>query len=223
MGKHRKGDTDPNLIRIGSEPITTSSEPTTTGSEAEETPAGLAALVQDGVPVDETGEPTDPSNPDLWGEDPFYDRNERPRFAAWALALVLVLVMVTVGGVSFMYGKGEIEGEPVSSKAKIVTETATVTEQAPPVAGPTVRVTVKSQAKPGPTVTVTGTPSPAPTIFRTGLPQLLPGPTIFRTQAAPTVTKTITNPGPTRTVYRDSPAQCYRVRQGVIVAEIECP
>lgn len=214
-------------IRIGSEPTVTEpsedlSDPSPRGSLA-----GLVQLDGGGVPVDpETGEPTAPSNPDLFGHDPFYDRDERPRFAAWALALVVVLVLVTVGGTSFMFGKGEITGTPVGSKEKIVTETATVTEQAPAVAGPTVYVTRKSQpAKPvpTPTVTVTKPGAPAPTIFRTGLPQFLPGPTIFRTQAAPTVTKTITNPGPTKTVYRDSPAQCYRVRQGVIVGEISCP
>lgn len=226
MGKHRKDDTGPvPEIRIGRTP---EDQPDPTPEPEERSSAyfagSLADLVEEAdVPVDpETGEPTAPSNPDLFGHDPFYDRDERPRFAAWALALVLVIVLVVVGGISFMFGKGEIDGSPISSKDGIVTTTATITKQAPPVPGTTVRVTVKSQPKPGPTITVTSSPSPAPTIFRTGLPQLLPGPTIFRTQAAPTVTRTIRVPGPTKTVTEEE-ARCFRVRQGVIVAEIDCP
>lgn len=202
MGKHRKQDpketAEPEEIRIGEAP-------------------SLGDLVQGDVPVDpETGEPTAPSNPDLFGYDPFYDRDERPRFAAWALALCLVVVLLIVGGVSWMFGKGEIDGSPVSSEKSVITRTATVTEQAPAVAGPTMRVTLKSQVTTTATTTVTRSAAPAPTIVRTQPALMIPAPTIFRTATPPTVTKTITTEV-------TGPAQCYRVRQGVIVAEIDCP
>lgn len=224
MGKHRKDNTGPSLIRIGREPETISNSSDKLDDQ-EEAPTGLAALVRGGVPVDETGEPTDPSNPDLWGNDPFYDRDERPRFAAWAFALVSAMTIASVGGVSFMYGKGQFDEAPMSAQDHVVTETATVTGGSKLIPGPTISVTVKSQSKPVPTITATVTRDslPAPTIIRTSLPRLLPGPTIFRTREAlevPAIIKTISS---TVTVTQEPEIECYRVKQGSIVAQIDCP
>lgn len=212
MGKHR-GKSQKDQKSNKSEMISTSF-----GEPGPEDHEGLASLVRvgDGIPRDETGEATAPSNPDLWGDDPFYDRNERPRFAAWALALVLVVVLVLVGGLSWMFGKGEIDGTPVSSAKTIVTRTATVTEQARPMAVPTVRVTVKSQ------VTVMAAPEPPKTVIFTKT--IAPQSTLTAYQKVPdirvtvraTITRTATSAP--RTVYL-----CYRVRQGEIVAQMGCP
>lgn len=212
MGKHR-GKSQKDQKSNKSEMISTSF-----GEPGPEDHEGLASLVRvgDGIPRDETGEATAPSNPDLWGDDPFYDRNERPRFAAWALALVLVVVLVLVGGLSWMFGKGEIDGTPVSSAKTIVTRTATVTEQARPMAVPTVRVTIKSQ------VTVMAAPEPPKTVIFTKT--IAPQSTLTAYQKVPdirvTVRATITR---TATSEPSTAYLCYRVRQGEIVAEIDCP
>ena len=205
MGSHRK--TDPEMTRIGSEP------------EQSGEPTRLADLVQDDVPRDENGDPKEPTNPDLFGEDPFYDGDKRSRFAAWALALCGVIVVVVVGGGGYMFGIGKTENVSSETSTRTITTTETITAPAArpaPAPKATVTVTRKSQPSliPAPTITksmiTTKTIAPQSTLtaYRT-----LSG---ARTTVRVTITRTaISEPS---TAYR-----CFRVRQGSIVAEIECP
>lgn len=201
MGKHR-GSRKKNQTSSESEMISTSF-----GEHETEGPEGLASLVR--VGTDPETEATEPTNPDLWGNDPFYDHNERPRFAAWALALVLVIVLVVVGGLSWMFGKGEIDGTPVNSSKVIVTRTATI-------AGPTVVVTRKSQ------VTVTAALEPPKTVIFTKM--IAPQSTLTAYQKVPdirvTVWATITR---TATSEPRVVVQCFGVWRNGAQDPIDCP
>ncbi len=180
-----------------------------------EVPASLADLVSADVPRDETGEATEPTNPDLWGDDPFYDRNERPRFAAWALALVLIIVLLVVGGISWMFGRGAVDGMPVSSSKTIVT----VTKGAAPALVPapkTVIVTRKSQ------ITVAAAPEPPKTVIFTKT--IAPQSTLTAHQKVPdirvtvrtTITRTATSAPRTVTL-------CFGVWRNGAQDPIDCP
>lgn len=175
--------------------------------------------MEDGVPRDpETGDPTAPSNPDLFGKDPFYDGDERSRFAAWALALCVVLGIAIFGGGGYMFGIGKVSDESKISPTKTVTETITATPEPQPAPrpGPTVTVTRKSQVTvPGPTqppktviTTKTIAPQSTLTAYRT-----LPG---IRVTVRATITRTaFSEPS---TAYR-----CFRVRRDGSTVEIGCP
>lgn len=125
---------------------------------------------------DQNQEISGPTNPDLWGEDPFYDQPKGNRSVAiWAVALSAFLAIV-IGGVGFLFGMGRSEATSGPTYRTITSE-ATVTEQ----------VTVKSQK------TVTKTPKPE--IVTQLVPTPLPAKTIYRTPSpkpAPTITKTVT-------------------------------
>lgn len=125
----------------------------------------------------ETPEPEKPTNPDMWGEDPFYDAPSKGNrsVAIWAVALTIVITLIA-GGLGWMFGTGHAETKPETVFATITSD-ATVTEE----------VTVKSQK------TVTKTPKPE--IVTRLIPTPLPGKTIYRTRTpkpAPTITKTVT-------------------------------
>ncbi len=125
----------------------------------------------------ETPEPDKPTNPDMWGEDPFYDAEPKGNrsVAIWAVALTVVITTIA-GGLGWMFGTGNAETKPETVFATI-TSYATVTEQ----------VTVKSQK------TVVKTPKPE--IVTRLVPTPLPAKTIYRTRTpkpAPTITKTVT-------------------------------
>lgn len=205
-GRHRSGNTDPSMTRIGTEPEQTGE------------PTRLADLVRDDVPRDENGDPKEPTNPNLFGEDPFYDGDKRSRSAAWALALCAVLVITVIGGGGYMFGVSK--AEPVSSETntKIVTttETITVPGKTRTIVPPTVVVTRKSQPSliPAPTITksMISTKTIAPqstlTAYRT-----LPG---IRVTVRATITRTaISEPS---TAYL-----CFRVRRDGSTVQIECP
>lgn len=204
MGNHRKP-----------KPILTSSAGP---GETEQGHEKLAALVEKDLPTDEDGDVREPTNPDLWGSDPFYDQSKRPRFAVWALALCVVLVLTTVGGVSFMFGKG-------SSETPSETITATITEQA---AGRDMPKPLVTKTVPGPTVTrksqvmVTQPPKPPETVITTKTIAPRSTLTTYRTKPGIRVTVRATT---TRTVISEAPTvyQCFQVRLGAIVREVPCP
>lgn len=143
----------------------------------------------------ETPEPDKPTNPDMWGEDPFYDQPKGNRSVAiWAVALTIFIVIVA-GGIGWMFGTGNADTKPDTIYATITSD-ATVTEQ----------VTVKSQK--------TVTKSPKPEIVTRLVPTPLPAKTIYRTakpKPAPTITKTVT-------VTPDTIVICYEDGD-----EIDCP
>lgn len=205
-GKHR---TDPKMPRVIAKANGVRLTPESDRPE-------LRDLVQDGVPVDLDGEPKEPTNPDLWGDDPYYDHNDRPRFAAWAVALCLVTVLLIVGGVSWMFGAGSVEATPVSDETITMTSTVSGPAPAPKTITKTIEVIRKSQ--------VTLTPAPqAPKVVistKTIAPQSTL--TAYRTRPRVTVTvrATITR---TATSAPSETIRCFRVRLGEIRAEIPCP
>lgn len=122
-------------------------------------------------------------------------------------------VLVAVGGLSWMFGKGEIDGTPVSSGRTIVTKTATVTQ---PVTLPASRVTIKSQ------VTVRATPEPPKTLIVTKT--IAPQSTLTAYQKVPdirvTVWATITH---TATSEPRVVIRCFGVWRNGAQDPIECP
>lgn len=145
-----------------------------------------------------------PTNPDLWGKDQYYEPDDRPRKAAWAVALCLTVVVLVVGGIGFMFGMGRSSAD--TSDMKIITTTVT------PAAGPRSTVTVKSQPKPRVTVTKVR-------------PSLMPGPTVYRTVPAPAVTKIVKvqpKPNVTKTVTAVATVT-ERACFSRSMIEIECP
>lgn len=142
---------------------------------------------------DDQEEPKTPTNPDLWGNDKFYDTDKGSGFRiAGAVAFCLVVV-VAASGIGYVSGYGSAENLPENV---YVTTESTVTSN----------VTVKSQK----TKTITQTPAPTtktvpgPTIYRTPAPSLIPRPTVTRTIKPPRATVTKTR---TRTIEIEVPAE----------------
>jgi len=114
-----------------------------------------------------TPEPSQPTSPDIWAEDPYYDGPKGNRSVAiWAVALSVFLAGTT-GGIGYLFGMGSTDGSPkriystVTSEAT-VTETVTVKRQKIVTKTPKPRVSIRYVPKPGPTVFVTRTPKPKP-------------------------------------------------------------
>lgn len=128
-----------------------------------------------------TPEPSQPTSPDIWAEDPYYDGPKGNRSVAiWAVALSVFLAGTT-GGIGYMFGMGSTDGPPeriYSTVTSEATETIKVTRKSQktvtktpkpkisvryvPTSGPTVFVTRTSKPKPGPTKTIMKTVRPEP-------------------------------------------------------------
>lgn len=117
-----------------------------------------------------TPEPSQPTSPDIWAEDPYYDGPKGNRSVAiWAVALSVFLAGTT-GGIGYLFGMGSTDGPPERIYSTVTSE-ATVTK----------KVTIKSQKvvteTPKPKISVRYVPTPGPTIFVTRTPKPKPGPT----------------------------------------------
>jgi hypothetical protein len=207
MGKHDGRNTDPEMTRIGDGP-----EPT--GE-----PTRLADLVRDDVPRDENGDPKEPTNPDLFGEDPFYDGDKRSHSAVWALALCGVIVAIVIGGGGYMFGLGEAKPVGSETNTKIITTTEMITAPAArPAPAPKVTVTVTRKSQPS--------LIPAPTITKTAImtKTIAPQSTLTAYRTLPRVTATV-RATITRTAFSEPSTayRCFRVRRDGVQIEIPCP
>lgn len=143
-------------------------------------------------------EPSEPTNPDLWGTDPFYDTNlsDRPRRAPALMAVALaVVVTAVIGAIGWMFGTGSADTSPQTvyrTEQRESTVTETVTK---PGKGKTSYRTTTETARPAllpaPTVYVTSPARPAPVVTKT---------VTVRVTATVRVTQRIEVPGPVITV-----------------------
>lgn len=150
-------------------------------------------------------EPSEPTNPDLWGTDPFYDTNlsDRPRRAPALLAVVLAVVLTAViGAVGWMFGTGAADTGPqvvYRTEQREATVTETVTK---PGKGKTSYRTTTETARPAllpaPTVFITTPARPAPVVTKT---------VKVTVQATVRVTQRIAIPGPVVTVTEEAQSQ----------------
>jgi hypothetical protein len=143
------------------------------------------------------GTPERPTNPDLWGKDPFYDVNDRSQRALWAIILCVTLALLIVGGIGFLWGTG-VAADDGSTPTPVTTITETETVTAKPTAR--AKASAKTITKVGPTVyrtrpaqvirvtsapkviTVTKTPRPLPRVTKTIEVEIeVPGPTVTET------------------------------------------
>lgn len=144
-----------------------------------------------------TPEPMQPTSPDIWAEDPYYDGPKGNRSVAiWAVALSVFLAG-SIGGIGYLFGKDSTDRPPERIYSTITNE-ATVTA----------KMTLKGQKKtvtrtPKPKVFTRYVPTSRPTIFVTRTPRPKPGPT-----------KTIT-----RTIRPEPERECFDVD----MIEIDCP
>lgn len=145
-------------------------------------------------------EPSEPTNPDLWGSDPFYDTNlsDRPRRAPALMAVVLaVVVSAVIGAVGWMFGTGTAETAPsvvYRTEQREATVTHTVTRPGKgKVSYRTTTATARPTLLPAPTVFVTSPARPAPVVTKTVK-------VVTTVRATVRVTKEVRVPGPVVTV-----------------------
>lgn len=145
-------------------------------------------------------EPSEPTNPDLWGTDPFYDPelSDRPRRTPALVAVALaVVVSALIGGIGWMFGTGTADTTPQTvyrTEQREATVTHTVSR---PGKGKTSyrTTTARPALLPAPTVYVTSPARPAPVVTKT-----VKVATTVRATATVRVTKRVEVPGPVVTV-----------------------
>lgn len=142
---------------------------------------------------------------------------EEARRRAWPVALILGLVLAAFVGLPVGLANLAAEESPEPFPSAVSVQHSATPDPPPSPTRPAVR----------PTATVTKNrieyrtlaPKPGPTVTKTIYVTLTPKP-------SPRPTKTIKVPGPTKTItetdviYQD---RCFRVRDGIITGEIECP
>lgn len=137
---------------------------------------------------------------------------------AWPVLAIFALMLVVAVGLPLWLSNLSAEESPTRERSAVSIELSPSPDPSP---------SPSPSAVPVPTVTVTKnrieyktkTPAPAPTetktIYRTPPASVItvPKPVTLKPKPAPTVTET-------ETIYED---RCYRVRDGIMRGEIECP
>lgn len=139
---------------------------------------------------------------------------------AWPVVLILTSVLVAAVALPVGLGNLSAEERPTPGRSAVSVE-----HSATPDPSPSASAAIPAPVRPTVTVTknrIEYTPTPGPTITKTTTPPPkiipVPGPTItvritIKPKPVPTVTEI-------ETIYVD---RCFRVREGIMTGEIECP